>query len=101
MLTCDYCGGSYTVDEIEARVDEVSSSRKKAKAQEAADLPAMLTGFYQKRPLLPKNFFYNNQVGEVPTGKKESALCFLKKMVKSTVVAAAVTGAICAVAFYL
>ena len=68
---------------------------------EAADLPAMLTGFYQKRPLLPKNFFYNNQVGEVPTGKKESALCFLKKMVKSTVVAAAVTGAICAVAFYL
>lgn len=40
-------------------------------------------------------------VGEVPTGKKESMTCFLKKMVKSTVVAAAVLGAICAVAFVL
>ena len=31
----------------------------------AEDLPKMLTDFYSKRPLLPKNFFYDNQVGEV------------------------------------
>ena len=31
----------------------------------AEDLPKMLADFYSKRPLLPKNFFYDNQVGVV------------------------------------
>lgn len=61
--SCQYCGGSVVVDQrltgglkpgyvIPFKVD-------------AKKLPEMLTKFYEDRPLLPKNFFYDNQVGEV------------------------------------
>ncbi len=61
--SCQYCGSSIVVDQ------RLSGGLKpgfvipfKLKAE---DLPQMLTDFYAKRPLLPKNFFYNNQIGEV------------------------------------
>lgn len=61
--SCQYCGSSVVVDQRLTgglKPGYVIPFRVKAK-----DLPQMLTDFYKDKPLLPKNFFYENQVGEV------------------------------------
>ena len=61
--SCQYCGSSVVVDQ------RLSGGMKpnfvipfKVKAKDLAD---KLTKFYENKPLLPKNFFSENQVGEV------------------------------------
>lgn len=61
--SCQYCGGSVVVDQ------RLSGGLKPGFVipfkVSAKDLPKKLTEFYNDRPLLPKNFFYENQIGEV------------------------------------
>lgn len=61
--SCQYCGSSVVVD---ARLTGgLKPSLVIPFAFKPDILPKKLTEFYKNRPLLPKNFFYNNQVGEV------------------------------------
>ena len=61
--SCQYCGSSVVVDQ------RLTGGLKPGYVIpfqiQAKDLPQMLTDFYKDKPLLPKNFFYENQVGQV------------------------------------
>lgn len=61
--SCQYCGSSVVVDQrLTGGMKPGFVIPFKVKAE---DLPQKLTDFYAERPLLPDNFFYDNQVGEV------------------------------------
>ncbi len=61
--SCQYCGSSVVVDQrLTGGMKPGFVLPFKVKAE---DLPQKLTEFYAERPLLPDNFFYDNQVGEV------------------------------------
>lgn len=61
--SCQYCGSSVVVDQrLTGGMKPGFVIPFKVKAD---DLPQKLTDFYAERPLLPDNFFYDNQVGEV------------------------------------
>ncbi|MDO4502056.1 MAG: hypothetical protein Q4D06_02630 [Coriobacteriia bacterium] len=61
--SCQYCGSSVVVDQrLTGGLKPGFVIPFKVHAKE---LPDRLTNFYKDKPLLPKNFFYENQVGEV------------------------------------
>lgn len=61
--SCQYCGSNVSVDQrLTGALKPDYVIPFKIKADDLAD---RLQEFYSKRPLLPKNFFRENQVGEV------------------------------------